>query len=105
VGLLIAKDYNQTYRIDYKETFALVAKMNTIIILLFIAVNQKWTLYQMNVKNIFLQGTLEEEVYISLPPDYTQENPNIVRKLNKSIYGLNQSLCTWYDKLNSYLLS
>jgi Reverse transcriptase (RNA-dependent DNA polymerase) len=68
---LVAKCYTQTYEIDYEETFAPVAKMNTIRILLSIAVNQNWTLHQMDVKNAIFQGTLEEEVYMSLPPDYT----------------------------------
>jgi Reverse transcriptase (RNA-dependent DNA polymerase) len=103
---LVAKGYTQTYRIDYEETFTPVAKMNTVRILLSIAVNKKWTLHQMNVKNTFLQGTLEEEIYMSLPPGYTQENnSNLVCKLNKSIYGLKQFPRAWYDKLSSHLLS
>jgi Reverse transcriptase (RNA-dependent DNA polymerase) len=80
--------------------------MNTVRILLSIAVNQKWSLHQMDMKNVFLQGTLEEEVYMSLPPGHTQEgNANLVCKLKKSIYGLKQSLRTWYGKLRSHLLS
>jgi hypothetical protein len=62
---LVAKGYTQTYGIDYNETFAPVAKMNTVRILFSIAVNNSWNLYQMNVKNTFLQGTLEEEVYMT----------------------------------------
>jgi Reverse transcriptase (RNA-dependent DNA polymerase) len=59
----------------------------------------------MDVKNAFLQDTLEEEVYISLSPGYTQENnSNLVCRLNKSIYGLKQSTRIWHDKLNSHLL-
>jgi Reverse transcriptase (RNA-dependent DNA polymerase) len=103
---LVAKGYTQTYGIDYEETFAPVAKMNTIRILLSIVVNQNWTLHQMDVKNAFLQGTLEEEVYMSLPPGYIRENTsNLVCRLNKSIYGLKQSPRAWYDKLSSHLLS
>jgi uncharacterized membrane protein YbaN (DUF454 family) len=70
---LVAKRYTQTYGIDYYETFALVAKMNTVRILFSIVVNLRWNLYQMDVKNIFLQGTLEEEVYMDLPPGQEQE--------------------------------
>jgi Reverse transcriptase (RNA-dependent DNA polymerase) len=89
---LVAKGYTQTYGIDYHEIFALVAKMNTLRILLSIAVNNGWTLNQMDVKNAFLQGTLEEEVYMNLPPGHRKENvPNLVCRLKKSIYGLNQS--------------
>jgi Reverse transcriptase (RNA-dependent DNA polymerase) len=56
-------------------------------------------------KNIFFQGTLEEEVYMSLPSNYTQENnSNLVCRLNKSIYGLKQYPYAWYDKLISHLL-
>jgi Reverse transcriptase (RNA-dependent DNA polymerase) len=80
--------------------------MNTVRILLSIAVNQKWSLHQMDVKNVFLQGTLEDEVYMSLPPGHAQEgNANLVCKLKKSIYGLKQSPRAWYGKLSSYLLS
>jgi Reverse transcriptase (RNA-dependent DNA polymerase) len=86
---LIAKDYTQTYGVDYQETFAPVAKMNTVRILLSIVINQSWTLYQLDVKNIFIQGTLEEEVYMTLPPEHKKEgNPNLVCRLLKSIYGL-----------------
>jgi Reverse transcriptase (RNA-dependent DNA polymerase) len=86
---LVAKGYTQIYGLDYYEIFALVAKMNTVRILFSIAINHKWSLYQMDVKNVFLQGTLEEEVYMNLPPGHKQEgNPNLVCKLERSIYGL-----------------
>ena len=54
----------------------------------------------MDVKNTFLQGTLEEEVYMTLPPGHKLEtNPNLACRLNKSIYGLKQSPRAWYGKL------
>jgi Reverse transcriptase (RNA-dependent DNA polymerase) len=103
---LVAKGYTQTYGIDYHETFAPVAKMNTVRILLSIAVNNGWNLNQMDIKNIFLQGTLEEEVYMTLSPGHKKENMfNLVCRLQNSIYGLKQSPRVWYDKLNYFLIS
>lgn len=62
--------------------------MNTIRILISVAINCNWTIFQMDVKNAFLQGDLEEEVYMSIPPGFRQKNPRQVCKLNKPIYGL-----------------
>jgi Reverse transcriptase (RNA-dependent DNA polymerase) len=69
---LVAKGYTKTYGVDCYEIFAPVAKINIVRILLFIAVNQWWILYQMDVKNIFLQGTFEKEMYMSLPPGHAK---------------------------------
>jgi Reverse transcriptase (RNA-dependent DNA polymerase) len=103
---LVAKGYTQTYSIDYYETFAPVTKMNTVRILFSIAVNHGCNLYQMNVKNTFLQGNLEEEIYINLPLGHEQEkSSNIVCRIKKSIYGLKQSPRAWYRKLSKYLIS
>jgi Reverse transcriptase (RNA-dependent DNA polymerase) len=80
--------------------------MNIVRIILSISVNNNWILYQMDVKNIFLQGTLEKEVYMNLPPGHkSAEGKNVVCKLNKSIYGLRQFPRTWYAELSSYLIS
>ena len=57
---LVAKGYSQTYGVDYDETFAPVAKMNTIRTLISIAANKRWKLFQMDVKNAFLHGDLED---------------------------------------------
>jgi Reverse transcriptase (RNA-dependent DNA polymerase) len=89
---LVAKGYTQTHGINFQETFAHVAKMNIVRILLSIEVNQGWNLYQMNVRNAFLQGTLEEKVYMDLPPGHEREqDSNLACKLIKLIYGLKQS--------------
>ncbi|KAM1448471.1 hypothetical protein ACFXTO_007428 [Malus domestica] len=101
---LVAQGFTQTYGIDYKETFAPVAKMNTVRVLFYVAVNNAWPLFQIDVKNAFLHGDLEEEMYMKLPPGHPRENePNKVCRLHKAIYGLKQSPRAWYSKLSSVL--
>jgi hypothetical protein len=83
---LVAKGYS---RVDYDETFSPVAKMNTIRTIISIAANKKWNLYQMDVKNAFLHGDLEEEVYMDIPPGFNSiETRGKVCRLRKSLYGL-----------------
>ncbi|XP_068336409.1 uncharacterized protein [Pyrus communis] len=103
---LVARGFTQTFEVDYKETFAPVAKMNTVRVLLSLAVNKGRSMYQMDVKNAFLHGDLKEEVYMKLPPGHPQSNePNVVCRLHKAIYGLKQSPRAWYAKLSSVLTS
>jgi Reverse transcriptase (RNA-dependent DNA polymerase) len=68
---LVAKGFTQTYGIDFQETFSPVAKLNTIRILLSLAANLDWSLHQFDVKNAFLHGDLEEEIYMEIPPGYS----------------------------------
>ncbi|WJZ98322.1 hypothetical protein VitviT2T_016852 [Vitis vinifera] len=68
---LVAKGFTQTYGIDYLETFSPVAKLNTIRVLLSLATNLDWPLHQLDVKNVFFHGDLEEEVYMDIIPGYT----------------------------------
>jgi hypothetical protein len=88
---LVAKGFTQSYGIDYQETFAPVTKLNTIRVLLSLAANQDWPLHQLDIKNAFLNGDLEEEVYMEIPPGLeTSSNVNRVCRLKKSLYGLKQ---------------
>ena len=68
----MAKGFTQTYGIDYQKTFALVAKINSIRVLMSLAVNSNWPLHQLDVKNVFLNGELEEEVFMSPPPGFEE---------------------------------
>lgn len=96
---LVAKGFTQTYGIDYQETFAFVAKINSIRVLLSLAINSNWPLHQLDVKNAFLNGDLEEEVFMRLPPGFEERlGLDKVCRLRKSLYGLKQSLRAWFER-------
>jgi hypothetical protein len=96
---LVANGYSQTYGIDYDETFAPVAKMDTVRTLISCAVNFGWPIHQLDVKKAFLHGDLQEEVYMEIPPGFENEQTvGKVCKLKKSLYGLKQSPRAWFDR-------
>ena len=96
---LVAKGFTQTFGIDYQETFAPVAKINSIRVLLSLAVNFNWSLHQLDVKNAFLNGDLEEEVFMELPPGFEGKlGLGKVCRLKKSLYGLKQSPRAWFER-------
>ncbi|RVW37266.1 Retrovirus-related Pol polyprotein from transposon TNT 1-94 [Vitis vinifera] len=96
---LVAKGFTQSYGIDYQETFAPVAKLNTVRVLLSLAANLDWSLHQLDVKNVFLNGDLEEEVYMDILAGLeTTSNFNKVCRLRKSLYGLKQSPRAWFER-------
>ena len=102
---LVAQGYNQEEGIDYEETFALVARLEAIRILLAFASHKNIKLYQMDVKCAFLNGYLQEEVYVAQPPGFENEKfPNHVYKLDKALYGLKQAPRAWYERLSKFLL-
>ena len=97
---LVSKGFTQSYGIDYEETFAPVAKLNSICVLLSLVANLDWPLQQLDIRNAFLNGDLEEEVYMEVPPGLeSQENFGKVCKLKKSLYDLKQSPRAWFERL------
>jgi hypothetical protein len=103
---LVAKGYSQTYGVDYDETFAPVAKMNSVRILISIAANRGWKLYQLDVKNAFLHGDLQEEIYMEIPPGFgSKETDGKVCRLKKSLYGLKQSPRAWFGRFRKEICS
>jgi hypothetical protein len=95
---LVAKGYSQVEGLDFKETFAPVARLESIHILLAYATNHDFKLYQMDVESAFLNGPIKEEVYVEKPPVFEdQEYPNYVYKLHKARYGLKQAPRAWYE--------
>ena len=86
---------NQIYGIDYLETFSLVAKMKTVRILLSLTISRGWSMQQYDVKNTFLHGDLDEEIYMEVPLGFESES-NKVCKLKKGLYELKQSLIAWF---------
>ncbi|GJU52122.1 retrovirus-related pol polyprotein from transposon TNT 1-94 [Tanacetum coccineum] len=102
---LVAQGYNQQEGIDFDETYAPVARLESIRILLAYACAHDFKLYQMDVKSAFLNGFINEEVYVAQPPGFIDfEKPNHVFKLKKALYGLKQAPKAWYDRLKAFLL-
>jgi len=102
---LVAQGYSQQEGIDYTETFALVARLEAIRLLLSYTVNHGIILYQMDVKSAFLNGVISEEVFVKKPPGFEDlKYPDHGFKQKKSLYGLKQAPRAWYDRLSNFLI-
>nr|KYP70017.1 Retrovirus-related Pol polyprotein from transposon TNT 1-94 [Cajanus cajan] len=102
---LVEKWYKQKLVIDYFEVFAPVARLDTIRMLISLSAQNNWKIHQMDVKSAFLNGTLEEEVYVEQPAGYeVEEKEDKVYRLKKALYGLKQAPRAWYKKIDSYFV-
>lgn len=102
---LVVRGFAQEYGIDYDETFSPVAKITTVRVLLALAASKSWKLWQMDVKNAFLHGELDRDIYIDQPQGFVNhEKPEYVCKLKKALYGLKQAPRAWYGKIAEFLV-
>ena len=101
--IFLQKGFTQEYRIDYEETFAPIARISSVRALLAVAAANNWDLFQIDVKNVFLNGNLSEEFYMQ-PPTGLSIKLNKVCYLRHTIYGLKQAPQAWLAKFNSTIL-
>lgn len=95
----MAKGFNQVAGFDFNETFSPVIKPTTIRVVLTVALSQGWTVRQLDINNAFLNGDLQEEVYMSQPEGFEDpKHPTHVCRLHKSLYGLKQAPRAWFEK-------
>ncbi|CAM9000128.1 unnamed protein product [Rhodiola kirilowii] len=103
---LVVKGYNQQEGIDYEETFAPVARLEAIRLLIAYSVQFSFKLHQMDVKTAFLNGYLKEEIFVEQPPSFEDpDRQDCVYVLDKAVYGLKQAPRAWYERLSEYLLA
>ena len=100
---LVAKGYKHKAGIDYNEVFAPVVRMETIQLLISQAAQFRWQIFQMDVKSAFLNGVLEEKIYIEQSPGYVKiGEEKKVLKLKKAFYGLKQAMRAWNTRIDTY---
>nr|GEZ67913.1 retrovirus-related Pol polyprotein from transposon TNT 1-94 [Tanacetum cinerariifolium] len=102
---IVAKGYSQKKGIDFEETFAPVARFETIRVVIVVAASYGWPIHQMDIKSAFLNGELEEEIYVEQPQGFeVKDQEHKVYRLNKALYGLKQAPRTWYGKIDGYFI-
>nr|GEY07665.1 retrovirus-related Pol polyprotein from transposon TNT 1-94 [Tanacetum cinerariifolium] len=103
---LVAKGYAQEEGIDFKESFAPVARLEAVQIFIAYAAHKSFPIYHMDVKTAFLNGPLKEEVYVAQPDGFVDpDHLENVYRLRKALYGLKQAPRAWYDELSKFLIS
>jgi hypothetical protein len=101
----VTKGYSQVEGLDFNKTFALVAWLESIRILLTYVTHHDFKIYQIGVKSAFLNGSIKEEVYVEQPPGFeSEEYHNHIYKLHKMLYGLKQAPRAWYEYLRDFLI-
>lgn len=103
--MLVVKGYSQVSGIGYGDTFAPVARHDTIRLLLALAGQLGWIVYHLDVKSAFLYGTISEEIYVDQPERFEiRGQEHKVYKRKNALYGLKQTPRAWYSKIDSFLL-
>ena len=103
---LVVKGYAQVFGVDFSETFAPVARLDTIRMLLALAAQKRWKIYQLDVKSAFLNGYLQEEIYVEQPEGFqVKGQEEKVYLLKKALYGLKQAPRAWYSRIDEHLQS
>jgi hypothetical protein len=102
---LVAKGFHQQHSIDYGETYSPVVKPVTIRVVLSLAISSNWYICQLDVKNVFLHGIIEDNVFMTQPPGFAHPSfPTHVCHLRKALYGLKQAPRAWFSQLSTRLL-
>ena len=102
---LVAKGYKQEYGIDYLEVFAPVGRHDIIRLVIALAAQNSWPIFQLDVKAAFLHGNLEDQVYVDQPPGYIMaRNEHKVYCLKKELYGLKQAREAWNSRIETYFM-
>jgi hypothetical protein len=102
---LMAKGYAQVIGLDFEETFAPVARLESIHILLAYAAHHSFKLFQMDMKSAFLNGPIKEEVYMEQPTGFEDDRyPDYIYELSKALYGLKQAPRAWYECIRFFLM-
>jgi hypothetical protein len=102
----VLRGFTQRPRVEYNETFSPVVKFAIVRVVLSLALSQDWTIHQLDVKNAFLHSTITKTVCYSQPTGFVNAaRPNLVCRLNRSLYGLKQASRAWYSHFSSHLAS
>jgi hypothetical protein len=102
----VVRGFTQRPGIDYGETFSPVVKPATIQAVLTLALSRSWPIHQLDVKNVFLHGTLNETIYCAQPKGFVDSfRPDYVCRLNKSLHGLKQAPRAWHHRFASHITS
>ncbi|KAK9140896.1 hypothetical protein Scep_010577 [Stephania cephalantha] len=102
---LVVKGYAQVFGVDFSETFAPVARLDTIRLLLAMAAQSGWKVFQLDVKSAFLNGLLKEEIFVEQPDGFVvQDQEDKVYLLKKALYGLKQAPRAWYSRIDDHLI-
>ena len=100
----VARGFSQVEGVDYDETFARVARYTSIHSIIALVASMGWKLHQMDVKTSFLNGDIEEEVYIEHSDGFVIHEESHVCRLKKSLYGIKQPTQAWYARIDGHLM-